>query len=676
MHKLPVPVAAAALLSIALAGCQTSSRTITTASLLAELTDLERLAVLPDPAFTCAQFSSYDRRSTSRTQTEPPLEGWFANGDAGKFLRTEQLNGRTEHVMMDAAGPGAIVRIWSANPQGTLRVYLDGAAFPTLEVPFADFLTGRIAGFPSPVTGMRSRGCNSYFPLPYARHCLVTCDVRDFYYHINYRTYPVDTAVVSFTPADPANLADRVARAARALESPRTAGAADEAPLTPALSRTNQRLAPGATVMLAELRGPAAITSFCLRPQAANLEAALRETLLTIDFDGVRCVEAPLGDFFGSAPGRTPFESLPTGVTMDGVFWTQWRMPFARDACVQLHNRGAQPLELNWELRTRPHRWTARSLHFHARWRALRDQPTRPMRDLHFVTLDGSGVFVGTALSIANPVRPWWGEGDEKIYVDGESLPSHFGTGTEDYFGYAWSSNVPFTHAFHNQPRCDGPGNYGYTANNRWHILDCIPFERSLQFDMELWHWEPDCRVDLAVVMYWYARPGTTCDFTSPTAADLAWTPVPPYVMFKVPFALEAEDLPVLQKRAAARVDPHGMKGASADQTLLYHYDAALGDKLVLGFPVAEAGRYRVYARYLKSRDFGIVQWSLNDTPAGTPADLYAPEPQLTAEVVLGEFELHAGQNRLTAEVIGSNDRSGHQRYMFGLDYIRLERVE
>ena len=37
-----------------------------------------------------------------------------------------------------------------------------------------------------------------------------------------------------------------------------------------------------------------------------------------------------------------------------------------------------------------------------------------------------------------NPVEAWWGEGDEKVFVDGEKFPSHFGTGTEDYYGYAW----------------------------------------------------------------------------------------------------------------------------------------------------------------------------------------------------------------------------------------------
>lgn len=38
----------------------------------------------------------------------------------------------------------------------------------------------------------------------------------------------------------------------------------------------------------------------------------------------------------------------------------------------------------------------------------------------------------------------WWGEGDEKFFVDGERFPSTFGTGSEDYIGYAWAAEPPF----------------------------------------------------------------------------------------------------------------------------------------------------------------------------------------------------------------------------------------
>ena len=44
----------------------------------------------------------------------------------------------------DAAGPGALVRFWSANPAdaGVIRIYLDGAAQPVVEMPLEAWLGG------------------------------------------------------------------------------------------------------------------------------------------------------------------------------------------------------------------------------------------------------------------------------------------------------------------------------------------------------------------------------------------------------------------------------------------------------------------------------------------------------------------------------------------------------
>ncbi len=123
--------------------------------------------------------------------------------------------------MMDAAGPGAIVRIWSANPAGTIRIYLDGAAQPVIEAPMSTLLGGKFPGLARPIAGEYSKGWNLYFPLPYAKSCKVTSDQGNFYYHVNYRTYAAGTAVESFkadliqsrAEADAIpSLADRVAK--------------------------------------------------------------------------------------------------------------------------------------------------------------------------------------------------------------------------------------------------------------------------------------------------------------------------------------------------------------------------------------------------------------------------------------------------------------------------------
>ena len=105
------------------------------------------------------------------------------------------------HVLAEMDGPGCVVSIWSANPKdaGNVRIYLDGADKPVIEASLEKLLGGKwkttIDGkettpFPDPLACERSRGFNLYFPIAYARHCKITVDRPDIYYHVDYRTYP------------------------------------------------------------------------------------------------------------------------------------------------------------------------------------------------------------------------------------------------------------------------------------------------------------------------------------------------------------------------------------------------------------------------------------------------------------------------------------------------------
>ncbi len=650
--------------AIVLAGCA-SPNVVSTRSLLAEMTDLQTLAEFPEPPFTCRQFSSYDREAKS------PSENWFANADRGQYLRVEENAGRTEYVMMDANGPGAIVRIWSANPAGTLRVYIDGNQAPAIEAPMDEFLGGKLPGIPAPIAGQRSRGWNSYFPIAYARHCKVTSDAGDFYYHVNYRTYPADTPVVSFEPSDLELLAGQVDDVAAALASPREAGATVEGSALPVeIPDEEGLLVPGGELFIRFRQGPGAIVALKARVEAEKVDQVLRQLVLDISFDGQHTVACPLGDFFGAAPGINPYDSLPMGVTEDGELWCHWVMPFEESAEIAVRNRSDESVRVELETRAVKYEWTDRSMHFNAKWRTEFDVPTRPMQDWNYLRASGRGVFVGAAFTIANPVRNWWGEGDEKIYVDGETFPSHFGTGTEDYYGYAWCSNEPFVHAYHNQPRCDGPGNYGHTAVNRWHIIDRIPYERDYRFDMELWHWTEDCDVTMSVVSYWYARPGGADQFAPLKPAELRLVALPEYVAPRVEGAIEGEEMRLIGQTAT--VAPQAIRACSNEQHMWWHNGVTPGDRLTLGFDVAQAGRYRVLARFVKARDYGIARLSINDLAAGDPIDFYNDGIVTTDEIDLGEFDLPQGESQITAEIVGVN-ASAVKSYLFGLDYVRLE---
>lgn len=669
MHATCVWMLSAALSA---APAQSGSFDVTFESLLDEMVRMPTLGEYPQPAFICRQFSSYDRASKS------PTQDWFANNDAGQYLRVEERGGRKEHVMMDAPGPGAIVRIWSANPKGTLRIYIDGAEQPALEAPLVEFVGGKTAGVPSPIACETSRGWNSYLPIPYAKSCRVTSDEGGFYYHVNYRTYAAGSRVESFGTETIAKNRERIERIAEELKHPAAT------PVTPSgreLTRLKAEPKAGETARLAEFKEGGSINSLTLRVEAEDLTAALRGCVLELRFDGELTVACPLGDFFGSAPGVSEYQSRPMAIRRDmqgkqlvaaqlSSFWT---MPFERGATIDIVNHSGKPVQIHGGAVKYPRSgeappWTERNMHFHAKWRPAYGVPTRPMQDWNYMSAKGTGVFVGASFSIANPVKEWWGEGDEKIYVDGEPFPSHFGTGTEDYYGYAWCCNVPFQHAYHNQPRCDGPGNYGHTSVNRWHVLDKIPFERDFRFDMELWHWHETCKVDMSVVCYWYARPGGTDNFPPIEPAMLRVPDVPPYKPPRVAGAIEGEEMRIVSKTAV--VGPQDIGACSNERHLWWRDRPQPGDKLVLAFDAPESGRRRIMARFLTAVDYGVCRIAINGKPAGEPLDLYHDGIKLTDEIDLGMHELRAGGNELTVEIVGANDKA-KKEFMFGLDYVR-----
>lgn len=632
-------------------------------SLLTDMTDLTRMAEFPSPAYTNRQFSSYDRASKSPTDAN----GWFANGDYGQYLRSEVHEGRTENVMMDAKGPGSIVRIWSADPKGNLRFYFDGADQPAYTVSFQDLLGGRVAGLPQPISAIAARGWNLYLPMPYATGCKVTVDVGGSYYHINYRTYPAGTAVTTFAPEQITAHAGELKSLASALAAPGSLNAPPAAATTTPFDLT---LAPGATATLATFSGAQAVRLVHLdwKPGEDAEEPALRATTVAMTFDGEQTVVAPLGDFFGAAPGINAYDSLPFTVTKDGKMDCRWVMPFKQSAQITVTNHGTTPVALHGSLVAAPYAWDDQSMLFHAKWRISHDLNTNPHQDWNYLTAKGQGVFAGASFSIDNPNRSWWGEGDEKIYVDGETFPSTFGTGTEDYYGYAWCADILFTHAYHAQPRCDGPGNGGRTSVNRFHIIDRIPFTTDFRFDMEIWHWK-GCLINASVIDYWYAKPGATDAFKALTTDDLTLRPKPDLHEARIPGAIEGEEMRVIEKAG----DPgrQDWAGASGGYQLWWR-GSKPGDRLVLGFKAPKAGTYRVLGRFLKANDYGIASVAVNDGKAGEPLDLFNDKPVLTDELTLGTATLTEGENRLTIAITGANEKAA-KAYMVGLDYIRLE---
>jgi hypothetical protein len=488
------------------------------AELVARMTDLSYLAVLPEPGERCGQCSSYDRRSKYDKESGSYVN-WKANGDGGGFIRREG----NQIVMAEMKGPGCIWRIWSACARkGRVRIYLDGQEQAAVDLPFADCFTGQTAPFNYPMLSyncgfrLEKRKCfngqNLYMPIPYQKSCKIVADKGwGSYYHFTFGTFPEGTKVPTFSTA----LAEKHENAA-ALQKVNDFFR-DRLGNDPAGQREGQlalyktvTAEPGKSVRVASLAGPQAITAVKVKMSLADRKdqmAALRKLVLQITWDGQQkpAVWCPLGDFFGTAPGENLYKSFTTGMGKDG-YYAYWYMPFGKSAVVELVNEDKVARTADFEIVCAPLGRPFEGLgHLHVKWhRDTFKLSEDRFPDWVMLRTQGRGRFCGTMLHVWNPRGGWWGEGDEKFFIDSEKFPSTFGTGSEDYFGYAWCRPELFERPYHCQTMTER--NQGHQSVLRWHVADNVPFTTSFEGCLEKYDPSgPDLKYANTVV--WYLSP-------------------------------------------------------------------------------------------------------------------------------------------------------------------------
>ena len=685
MRRKMIGMALALAAGTSQAGWFSSERTVTVISLLAEMIDRDEAARFPDPAYTSRQFSSYDRASVA-----PDQPGWYANDDRSHFLRVSTNGVRREQVMVDAAGPGALVRFWvtvaGTDGSGILRVYLDGQTTPEIEGPVLDVLSGgMLCGYPlaasvSERTDYLKRGHNLYLPIPYAARCVVTYESatlgqgENFYYNAECRTYRAGTAVESFS----LEAARRDVRALSEVNRALAGGGLGMDRRTTREVRLDGVLAPGASVTHT-VEGARAVRLLALTLNGGRDDQTLRSTVIEMAFDGVRTVWMPAGEFFATGCRLAPSRTWYTQVSRGGLMESAWVMPFRRRCELTLRNLGTNAVTVTQGvLVTAPWRWDNRSMYFGAGWTEYRHEPTRVGQDghhdLNYVTLHGEGVLAGTGVTLFNTARAWWGEGDEKIFVDGEAFPAFIGTGSEDYYGYAWSNPNVFTHPFLAQPIGEGANSEGLAVNVRYRVLDRIPFRSSLRFDMELWHWA-DTVIDYAPSACWYMKPGGRAN--RGPEPERAAQPVARTRRDIIPLKLhtegviEGEVLEFVVSRGHVSVQDGHKDAEWSGGKQLWWRDGKPGDVLTLTFGMARAGRFALTLHLTHANDYGVADIALNGKRLVAAYDAFAERVE-THAVQAGSVELAQGENVLTVTLTGANPRTKKDSFMQGIDRLEL----
>ena len=446
----------------------------------------------------------------------------------------------------------------------------------------------------------------------------------------------------------------------------------------------NFNVLPGETHVLMDKNGPGVITHIWLtflspEPQdwAKQGSANHQELLLRIFWDGNPRpgIEAPVGDFFAGCFGRrSEVISLPVVVEGGDSYNCFWRMPFRKSARIEIVNQSAKPLSLlyyniDW---IKLDKLSKDTPYFYAQYR--QEYPCQHGQDYLILDTKGKGHYVGTVLAVRTRSPGWFGEGDEKIYLDGEAKASIWGTGTEDYFLSAWGLKKTSTPYF-GVPYFDQWGIVGsHTSAYRWHLNDPIVFNKGIKVTLEHFGWiSPDENAqhkstswneredDYASVAFWYQTGTPTFTARAPDGPGRTLPSLERVIAYACSFA-----------------DPshHGIGEAATQQLefydspqLLYQPKQPDGAWLEIPFEVKKKEPLRLLLNLTKSYDFGRYQVSLNGVKLGEVMDGYSPQV-VNEEFHLLDFWPEPGTYTLRLECVGRNPAA--QGYYLGIESVRL----
>jgi hypothetical protein len=274
----------------------------------------------------------------------------------------------------------------------------------------------------------------------------------------------------------------------------------------------------GETFTLADIAGPGAIQHIWMTPTGH-----WRFAILRVYWDGetTPSIEVPAGDFFAAGWGKYgQISSLPVAVNPGSAFNSYWTMPFRKSCRMTVTNIAPVAMTLYYQVTYALTDIPDDAAYFHAQFRRV-----NPLAYKQVYTIvdgvKGEGHYVGTHLCWGVNNNGWWGEGEIKFFMDGDTeFPTICGTGTEDYFcgSYNFENQDTKRYQEFSTPytglslvmRPDGL----YQSQERfslyrWHVMDPIRFQNDLRVTIQALGWRTDgtylpLQDDIASVAFWY----------------------------------------------------------------------------------------------------------------------------------------------------------------------------
>lgn len=278
------------------------------------------------------------------------------------------------------------------------------------------------------------------------------------------------------------------------------------------------RIKAGETFTAAEISGSGAIQHIWMTPTGNWRHLILR---MYWDAEETPSVEAPAGDFFACGWGEYAQISSPAiCVNPHSGLNCYWEMPFRKSCKITLQDIGAEDVTVYYQVDYTLTEVPADAAYFHAQFRRV-----NPLRCKDVVTIldgvKGWGQYVGTYIAWGVHNSGWWGEGEIKFYLDGDTdYPTICGTGTEDYFcgSYDFENRErkgyqEFSTPYSGLAQVLQPDGF-YNSQQRfglyrWHVMDPVRFEKDLRVTIQALGWQSGGRYlplqdDIATTAFWY----------------------------------------------------------------------------------------------------------------------------------------------------------------------------
>ena len=653
--------------------------------------DMSYLATVPKKGEGSGEVTSTD--PSSRYNEETGLyENWGGNADNTNYVRINPDNGY--RVLADLKGPGYLTHLWTGcDWDGNLRIYIDGVL--TVNMPFVEFVHGsafsqydqlsfkgnyvNMPGFEDGYQG----AIHLCVPITYNESCVVEidCDEKSsFYYMVGYYNLEEGASVEPFTYPLSAENEAALAEANAALNDTSVPQGDD---------RFSRAVGAGQTATLYEASSPGALEGFSIKldipEEEFDPQTSLTDWEIRIYWDGSDdpAVCMPLGDFFGTPYGlyENVYDSAGMGVAEDGTMYSTWYMPYS-SAKITLTNRSdtARTVTASFKAEALTDAQAAALTRFHANWQRAYAREDDRWPDAQMLSVQGRGRYVGTVLHVYQIVDGiWWGEGDEKFFIDGEKFPTWYGTGSEDYFGYAWCGSQIFDFAYCGQTHNDGyeatgahqVQGHGDKVNYRVHVLDNVCFQTSLETNIEKYFNES---IDqYGATTYFYLTPETSGNH-KPSSVDMTER------LFNYD-RLSGETLRYPGAYMSPRILDSNtavkpwVQNVEATETASWEGDVHLfwqpvskGKYLEVLLEIPETGNYLLNASLTGAYDYGQYEYQIDGVPVGRADSYSAGVTQINR--TLGTVALTKGEHILKILCTGKNPSSAN--YYLGINYLEF----